>query len=82
MASTLQQGAEEGRVSAMSAATLSLGELIASELVRRSLEQVYIKGGTGAVLLMSVGAESRVDCPDPARSQAGLDIPGNAARSR
>ena len=58
MASALQQGVEEDRVSAMSAAMLSLGERIASELGRGSLEQVYIKGGTGAIVLTSVGAEA------------------------
>jgi len=43
----------------MSAAMLSLGERIASELGRGSLEQVYIKGSNGYVLLMSV-AENAV----------------------
>ncbi len=58
MASALQQGTEEDRVSAMSAAMLSLGERIAGELGRGELEQVYIKGGDGCVLLTSVGAEA------------------------
>jgi hypothetical protein len=58
MASALQQGVEEDRVSAMSAAMLSLGERIASELGRGSLEQVYIKGLKGYVVLMSVGEEA------------------------
>jgi hypothetical protein len=49
---------EEDRVSAMSAAMLSLGERIASELGRGALEQVYIKGENGYVLLMSVGEEA------------------------
>ncbi len=46
MASALQQGVEEDRVSAMSAAMLSLGERISGELGRGVLEQVYIKGET------------------------------------
>ena len=58
MASALQQGVEEDRVSAMSAAMLSLGERIASELGRGSLEQVYIKGLKGYVVLVSVGEEA------------------------
>jgi predicted regulator of Ras-like GTPase activity (Roadblock/LC7/MglB family) len=49
---------EEDRVSAMSAAMLSLGERIANELGRGSLEQVYIKGEKGYVVLMSVGTEA------------------------
>jgi uncharacterized protein len=58
MASALQQGVEEDRVSAMSAAMLSLGERISSELGRGVLEQVYIKGDNGSILLTSVGAEA------------------------
>ncbi len=58
IASALPQDVEEDRVSAMSAAMLSLGERIASELGRGSLEQVYIKGGEGYVVLMSIGEEA------------------------
>jgi len=42
----------------MSAAMLSLGERIASELGRGTLEQVYIRGGKGYVILMAVGEEA------------------------
>lgn len=58
MASALQQGAEEDRISAMSAAMLSLGERIAHELGRGGLEQVYIKGDHGFIVLISVGQEA------------------------
>src|SRR5512137_471506 len=58
MASALQQGVEEDRVSAMSAAMLSLGERISSELGRKSLEQVYIKGSKGSIVLTSIGEEA------------------------
>jgi hypothetical protein len=58
MASALQQGVEEDRVSAMSAAMLSLGERISSELGRAGLEQVYIKGDKGSIVLTSVGTEA------------------------
>ncbi len=58
IASALLPNIEEDRVSAMSAAMLSLGERIASELGRGVLEQVYIKGENGYVLLMSVGEEA------------------------
>jgi predicted regulator of Ras-like GTPase activity (Roadblock/LC7/MglB family) len=58
IASSLHQEIEEDRVSAMSAAMLSLGERIASELGRGSLEQVYIRGENGYVLLMAVGEEA------------------------
>jgi predicted regulator of Ras-like GTPase activity (Roadblock/LC7/MglB family) len=58
MASALQQGVEEDRVSAMSAAMLSLGERISNELGRKGLEQVYIKGSKGSIVLTSVGEEA------------------------
>jgi len=58
MASALQQGVEEDRVSAMSAAMLSLGERISNELGRAGLEQVYIKGDEGSIVLTSVGEEA------------------------
>ena len=58
MASALTAGIEEDRVSAMAAAMLSLGERIASELGRGLLDQVYIRGDHGYVILMSVGEEA------------------------
>ena len=58
IASALPASVEEDRVSAMSAAMLSLGERIAGELGRGSLSQVYIHGNQGYVLLTSVGAEA------------------------
>jgi predicted regulator of Ras-like GTPase activity (Roadblock/LC7/MglB family) len=58
MASALPAGMDEDRVSAMSAAMLSLGERIAGELGRGYLDQVYIKGENGFVILMSVGEEA------------------------
>lgn len=58
MASALPQEVEEDRVSAMSAAMLSLGERISGELGRKGLEQVYIKGSAGAIVLTSIGEEA------------------------
>jgi predicted regulator of Ras-like GTPase activity (Roadblock/LC7/MglB family) len=58
MASALPIEVEEDRVSAMSAAMLSLGERIASELGRGVLEQVYIRGDSGFIVLTSVGEEA------------------------
>jgi uncharacterized protein len=58
MASALPASSEEDRVSAMSAAMLSLGERIASELGRGGLDEVYVRGTTGYVLLRSVGADA------------------------
>jgi predicted regulator of Ras-like GTPase activity (Roadblock/LC7/MglB family) len=58
IASDLPAGVEEDRVSAMSAAMLSLGERIASELGRGMLDQVYIRGDDGYVILMSIGEDA------------------------
>ncbi|MDZ4670583.1 MAG: roadblock/LC7 domain-containing protein [Phototrophicales bacterium] len=58
MASSLPADIEEDRVSAMSAAMLSLGERISSELGRGALEQVMVKGENGYVILTAVGEEA------------------------
>jgi len=58
IASSLPGGYEEDRVSAMSAAMLSLGERIATELGRGSLQQVQVKGVNGYVILTAVGEEA------------------------
>ena len=55
IAAVLPTSVEEDRVSAMSAAMLSLGERIAGELGRGSLDEVYIHGDDGYVLLTSIG---------------------------
>jgi uncharacterized protein len=72
IASALPSGSEEDRVSAMSAAMLSLGERIASELGRGSLEQVYVKGEHGYVVLVSIGEEAVLTAM--AREQAKLGL--------
>lgn len=58
IASSLPVGTEEDRVSAMSAAMLSLGERISSELGRGMLQQVFVKGENGYVILTAVGEEA------------------------
>ena len=72
MASALPSDIEEDRVSAMSAAMLSLGERIATELGRGKLDQVYIKGQTGYVILMSIASEAVLTVL--ARDQAKLGL--------
>ena len=72
MASALPADVEEDRVAAMSAAMLSLGERIATELGRGVLDQVYIKGENGYVVLMAVGQEAVLTVL--ARQQAKLGL--------
>lgn len=58
MASSLPAGVDEDRISAMSAAMLSLGDRIASELSRGQLDQVYIRGSAGIIVLLAVGEDA------------------------
>ncbi len=72
IATSLPQGVEEDRVSAMSAAMLSLGERIASELGRGLLDEVYVRGERGYVILRAVGEEAVLTVL--ARHQAKLGL--------
>ena len=58
IASALPQGMDEDRVSAMSAALLSLGERAARELARGRLERVLLQGEHGYVVMSAAGAEA------------------------
>ncbi|MCX7991145.1 MAG: roadblock/LC7 domain-containing protein [Proteobacteria bacterium] len=58
IASALQQGIEEGRVAAMSSAMLSIGDRIGLELKRGKLEQIFVKGEFGFIVLMHAGAHA------------------------
>lgn len=72
MASVMPSNIEEDRVSAMSAAMLSLGERIAQELGRGNLDTVYVKGQRGYVILMAVGDDAVLTVL--ARDQAKLGL--------
>ncbi|MCW5887057.1 MAG: roadblock/LC7 domain-containing protein, partial [Anaerolineales bacterium] len=63
---------EEERVAAMSAAMLSLGERIAQELQRGNMEEVYIRGEEGLVLLTAIGRDAVLTTL--ARSEAKLGL--------
>ena len=58
LASAMPGDVSEERVAAMSAAMLSLGERIAAELQRGELNEVYIRGEEGFVLLTAIGQEA------------------------
>jgi predicted regulator of Ras-like GTPase activity (Roadblock/LC7/MglB family) len=72
IASALPNEVEEDRVSAMSAAMLSLGERISTELGRGSLEQVYIKGVKGYVILTSIGSDAVLTALAGSQAKLGL----------
>ena len=54
MASSLPADVDEDRISAMSAAMLSLGDRSFSELRRGTLKRVFIVGSDGIIVLISV----------------------------
>jgi len=72
IASALPADVEEDRVSAMSAAMLSLGERISNELGRGLLEQVFIHGDHGYVIVTSIGDEAVLTAM--AREEAKLGL--------
>lgn len=72
MASSLPAGVDEDRISAMSAAMLSLGDRIAAELNRGTLDRVYISGTDGIIVLMAVGEDAVLTVL--ARSSAKLGL--------
>ncbi|MBC8160015.1 MAG: roadblock/LC7 domain-containing protein [Roseiflexaceae bacterium] len=72
MASALPADVEEDRVSAMSAAMLSLGERIATELRRGQLDQVFVRGENGFVLLTSIGDEAVLTALAHSKAKLGL----------
>ncbi|HHH82326.1 MAG TPA: hypothetical protein ENL35_05000 [Chloroflexi bacterium] len=72
IAAALPTNVEEDRVAAMSAAMLSLGERIAGELGRGFLDEVYIHGDSGYVLLTSIGEDAVLTVL--ARKQAKLGL--------
>ncbi len=57
LASSLPGSMDEERVSAMSAAMLSLGERIGRELDRGEMERIYVHGDEGFGILTSCGPD-------------------------
>ncbi len=72
IAASFPLGVEEERVSAMSASMMNIGKRISSELARGMLDEVYIQGDDGYILLMSMGNEALLSVL--ARQQAKLGI--------
>ena len=72
IASSLPSGIEEDQISAMSAAMLSLGERISGELGRGALNEVYIHGSDGYVLLISVGEDAVLTVLTQKQAKLGL----------
>jgi predicted regulator of Ras-like GTPase activity (Roadblock/LC7/MglB family) len=58
IAAQLPAGVDETRIAAMTAAILSLGDRAAAELGKGMLEQVFVRGENGYILVMSAGEEA------------------------
>jgi len=58
LSSTLPGAMDEERVSAMSAAMLSLGERIGQELVRGTIDRIFVEGDKGYGILVSCGDDA------------------------
>lgn len=72
VSSALASGTDEDRVSAMAAALLSLGTRTTEELARGRLEQIYIKGDKGYVVLMAAGPEHVLEVIAGANAKLGM----------
>jgi predicted regulator of Ras-like GTPase activity (Roadblock/LC7/MglB family) len=58
LATSLPGAMDEERVSAMSAAMLSLGERIGNELARGTIDRIYVEGNQGYGVLTSCGEDA------------------------
>ena len=58
LASSLPGGMDDERVSAMSAAMLSLGDRIGRELARGEIDRIYVEGEDGFSILTSCGEDA------------------------
>jgi uncharacterized protein len=58
LAANLPGSMDEEKVSAMSAAMLSLGERIGIELARGSIERIYMEGSEGFSILTNCGSDA------------------------
>ncbi len=55
IASALPQGLDEERIAAMSAVLLSMGSRTVAELQRGELEQLFVKGSDGYIIMSHAG---------------------------
>ncbi|MCP4657589.1 MAG: hypothetical protein GY856_19460 [bacterium] len=72
IASRLSAGFEEERVGAMAAAILSLGERSSQEMGRGELEQAYVQGKDGYVLLSRVTEDTLLMVLTTRKAKLGL----------
>lgn len=74
IAAKLPDEFDETLLSAMSAALLTVGERAASDLGKGALLQVFVQGGTGAVLMVAAGPDSVLMVSTNTPSLSGLGL--------
>ncbi len=72
IASSLQQSMEEDHVAAMSAVMLSMGNRIVRELHRGDLEQLFVKGKEGYVIMANAGPHAMLVAITRQEAKLGL----------
>ena len=72
LGSTLPGGMDEERVSAMSASMLSLGERIGMELVRGSIDRIFVEGVQGFGILTGCGEDAVLLVLASAKAKQGV----------
>ena len=72
IASSLPQNLEETHIAAMSAAMLSMGSRTATELKRGALQQLFVKGENGYVIIMYAGPNAALLAMTRKEAKLGL----------
>jgi predicted regulator of Ras-like GTPase activity (Roadblock/LC7/MglB family) len=68
----LPHGIEQARIAAMTAAILALGDRAAHELGKGMIEQIYVKGQLGYVLVMAAGSHAVLTLSTTAEVRLGV----------
>ncbi len=72
MASNFPASMDEERMAAMAAALLAIGDRTSRELARGSLEQVFVRGDHGFVVMMAAGEDGVLTLLCNPRAKMGL----------
>lgn len=72
IASNFPAGLDEDRVAAMAAALLSMGERASGELSRGDLDQIFVKGENGNLILVTAGDDGMLTTLTTASAKLGL----------
>jgi len=74
IAANLPEEFDETLLAAMSAALLTVGERVASDLGKGALHQVFAQGGSGSVIMVAAGPDSVLMVSTNTASLAGLGL--------